>query len=60
MKNLRACDNFPKLSQALATARCVFIRTNFSSCTRKDDLAFFQKGEKLRNLFFQRCHNIVN
>lgn len=35
------------------TARCVFVRTNFSSCIYKDDLAFFCKKEKkLRNLFF--------
>jgi hypothetical protein len=34
-------------------ARCVFVRTNFSSCTSKDDLAFFCKKEKKRrNLFF--------
>lgn len=33
-------------------ARCVFVYTNFASLIYRDDLAFLQKGEKLRNLFF--------
>jgi hypothetical protein len=40
-------------NQRYNLARCVFVYTNFSSCTSKNTLAFFVKrGKRLRNSSF--------
>lgn len=39
-------------------ARCVFVRTNFSSCAYKDDLAFLQKGRNHSELVVLILENL--